>query len=101
MKVKKLVIKSKVRFTIFIVIIMVLSISAFNAVIGFSSAAGSTEKEYINVEVCGGDTLWDIANTYTNSDCDTREVIYKICTINDINAADLHEGMVLKVPAEI
>lgn len=101
MKAKKLVIKSKVRFTIFLVVVMLLSVTMLNAIIGFNDVAGSSEKEYISVEVCSGDTLWNIANTYMSETYDTREAVYEICTINDINAADLHEGMILKIPAKI
>lgn len=101
---KRFAIKSRRRFTTFIAVIMFVAISIFNTAIGINDAAGSTEKKYLRVEVCQGDTLWYIAQTYVDNVDDyndIREAVYNICDINNIKASDLREGMKLKVPAQL
>lgn len=94
---KHLVINSKIRFTIFLSILMIISVISLNSIIG-NKALGSTENNYITVEVCSGDSIWNIAETYIDTDKDIREAVYMICDINDISADELKVGMSLKVP---
>lgn len=101
MKNRGLVIKSKFRFTIFIAVVIVMFVTVFNTAVGFTDATGSTEKQYIQVEVSAGDTLWDIANMYSSDNDDTRSKVHKICQINDIKASDLTSGMILDIPADL
>ena len=97
---KHIVIKSKLRLTIFLVIMMLLAVTMINTVLGMNEATGNTEKSYIKVEVAAGDTLWDIADIYADDSVDMREAVYQICKINDIKAGDLKEGMTLSIPEE-
>ena len=56
------------------------------------------EQEYTEVTVCAGDTLWDLALEYGSGDVDVRELIYNICQINNIKAADLRAGQIILIP---
>ena len=78
---KKYRIKSKFRFITSVVIM-----------------AGTKYKE---VQICYGDTLWDIANTYKSDDTDTRKAVFEICKANDIEASDLEPGMTISVPEDL
>ena len=90
-------IKSRFRFTIFVVIMMLTLITTTNTALGLYNAAADPVDEFISVEICYGDTLWDIANTYM-SDIDTRTAVHKICKVNDITASDLYPGLTIQVP---
>ncbi len=97
---RRMVIKSKFRFTVFLIILMIAAVTMLNTVLGFNISNGNTEKNYIQVEISSGDTLWDIASTYAGDEVDTRDAIHQICTINDINAGDLVDGMIIDVPED-
>ena len=90
-------IKSRFRFTLFVIIMMLTIITSTNTALGLYNAASLTVDEFISVEICYGDTLWDLANIYM-SDIDTRSAVHKICQINDITASDLHPGLVIQIP---
>ncbi|MBE6031152.1 MAG: LysM peptidoglycan-binding domain-containing protein [Clostridiales bacterium] len=90
-------IKNRFRFTLFVVIMMLTLITSTNAVLGIYNAASLTIDEFVSVEICYGDTLWDIAKVYM-SDIDTRTAVHKICKINDITASDLYPGLTIQIP---
>lgn len=98
---KKYRITSKFRFITSMVIMVGLAVSVFSAVSGLNISRAETVKEYIQVEICYGDTLWDIANTYKSDDTDTRKAVYEICKTNDIEASDLTPGMTISVPEDL
>ena len=52
---------------------MIAAVTMLNTVLGFNISNGNTEKNYIQVEISSGDTLWDIASTYAGDEVDTRE----------------------------
>lgn len=95
---KRYYVKSRIRFTIFIVASMLLILGAITTVIGFHNAEGSTKQQYLQVEVLPGDTLWQIAGEYMPPDMDLRESVYVICQQNDISASELQAGQILKIP---
>lgn len=97
---KRKVIKSKLRFTVFMIIVMILSVTSINTVLGLNKAAGTTEKKYIQIEVSAGDTLWNIAGLYAGENTDIRDAVHQICKINGIKADDLTEGLILNIPEE-
>lgn len=97
---KHMVIKSKVRFTAFLIIAMILAVTLLNMILGLNISNGDTEKNYIQVEISDGDTLWDIASIYAGDDVDTRAAVHQICTINNIKAGDIFDGMLIDVPEE-
>ena len=95
---KKFRITSRIRFTIFVVLVIVLFTTAVNFDLGFNVADSSTIPEYIQIEVEPGDTLWSIAGSYMSENSDIRECVYQLCRINNITAADLQAGMTIQVP---
>ncbi len=91
-------IKSRTRFIIFVVIFTVLAIGLINTVLGGYNASSLTVREYIEITVESGDTLWNIASEYMSADNDVRHAIYTLCEINDISSGDIYPGQVLTVP---
>ncbi|MDD7216410.1 MAG: LysM peptidoglycan-binding domain-containing protein [Firmicutes bacterium] len=91
-------IKSRFRFTVFVVLTIVLMTTAANFALGLNTAASSTVQEYMDVEIKSGDTLWNIAETYMPDNMDTRKAVYQICSLNDISADELYAGMTIQVP---
>ena len=90
-------IANKFRFTVFVAV-MVLVISVLLGIIVPVKAHAGSDIKYIEVKVCGGDTLWGLAAQYGDPDKDVREVIYDICRINDISAETLRAGDTILIP---
>lgn len=76
-------------------------IGIIGAVSGLNVSRALTETKYKEVQICYGDTLWDIANTYKSDDTDTRKAVFEICKANDIEASDLEPGMTISVPEDL
>ena len=89
---------NKFRFTIFVVLTIVILTTVANFALGFNTAASLTRTDYVDIQVVSGDTLWSIAENYMPRDMDTREAVYKLCKVNDISADDLYTGMTIQVP---
>lgn len=98
---RKYRIKSKFRFITSLIVMIGLMVSGINYVLGSDTSFALVKSEPIEVEVCYGDTLWDIANTYKNDKTDTRRAVYEICKANDMSASDLEPGMVILVPGNL
>ncbi len=90
-------ITSRLRFTLFVAITIILFTMTVNFALGINTADSSTIPEYIELEVSSGDTLWSIADKYMNDD-DIRESIYKLSKVNNISASDLKAGMTILIP---
>lgn len=95
---KKYRIKSKFRFITSMIIMIGLCVAGFTALTGLNTSVALTKQTYTQVQVASGDTLWSIADTYKDENTDTRKAVYEICQVNDIQASDLHPGMVLSIP---
>ncbi len=95
---KKYRIKSKFRFITSLVIALGLFVGLFGFITGIDTTTAVTKNDCTEIEVCAGDTLWDIAENVKTKDMDTREVIFEICKENNIKAGDIQPGMILKVP---
>ena len=80
------------------IIMIGILVGGISYILGLSTSFALTKSEPIEVEVCYGDTLWDIANTYKDDNTDTRRAVYEICKANDIEASDLEPGMMILVP---
>lgn len=89
---------NKLRFTIFVVLTILILTTAINFALGLNTAVSLTVPEYMDIAVAAGDTLWSIAETYMPSDVDIRESVYELCKINDISASELYAGMTIQVP---
>lgn len=68
---------------------------------GFSMTLTPPEVQYVEVTVARGETLWDIAATYKDGRTDTRDMVYKIRTANELVDATVYPGQVLKIPAGV
>ena len=91
-------INNRVRFTLFVVLVILFVTTFANFALGLNTANSATYVEYTEVKVMSGDTLWSIASTYMDDNSDIRRSVYELCQINDINASQLQAGMTLLVP---
>ena len=90
-------IANKFRFTVFVAVMVVVFSVLLGMIVPVRAHAGSNIK-YIEVKVCGGDTLWGLAAQYGDRNKDIRENIYDICRINDISAGTLRAGDTILIP---
>lgn len=91
-------INSRIRFTLFIIMAIILLTVFANFVLGLSTADSSTITDYTEIKVSSGDTLWSIADTYMSDYSDIRKAVHELCEINDITASELYAGMTIMVP---
>lgn len=91
-------IANRFRFTVFVVLTIIVITTAFNFTLGFNTADSLTIQNYADIEVSYGDTLWSIAQTYMPANMDTREAVYGLCKLNNIRADQLYAGMTIQVP---
>lgn len=91
-------IKSKLRFTSFVVTIMITLVCMSNLVLGLSDVSSLTKETYEEVLINYGDTLWNIASEYNEPGKDVRKFVYEICQINDITADSIFPGQIILVP---
>ena len=68
-------------------------------VLNIGRAEAAAVNTYVQVSVNENESIWSIAERYNDDiDIDTREVVYEICEVNDINAADVQAGDTIFVP---
>ncbi len=91
-------INNRIRFTLFVVLAIILLTTCVNFALGLNVASSSTIPQYAQVEIESGDTLWEIAELYMDDSDDIRKFVYDICKLNDITAAELQAGMTIMVP---
>ena len=58
----------------------------------------ATSEDFTTVTVRGGDTLWKIAATHTQSGGDVQETIERIAQANHLTSATLQIGQTLRIP---
>ena len=89
-----------------LVIAAVMLVSCFSVVLGtrLVAAHGSLEetpaeyKYYKSIELSEGDTLWDIAVTYTGNEYSSvNDYIKVLKQINNLSSDTIHEGQYLTV----
>ena len=89
---------NRFRFTVFLVIaIMVFSIAS-GMILGTFDAEGSSKPTYEMITIQYGDTLWEIAECYKPADRDVRDFMYEICDYNNISAGEIYQGQNIMVP---
>ena len=91
-------INNRVRFTLFVVLVILFVTTFANVALGLNTANSATYVDYTEVKVMSGDTLLTISETYMDDDSDIRKSVHELCKINDINASQLQAGMTLLVP---
>lgn len=95
---RKYVIKNRFRFTLFIILTIIILSTAFNFIMGLNTAQSmSKADEYQTVTISSGDTLWNIAQTHMPS-MDTRKAVFMLSKLNEISAGNLTVGTSIKVP---
>ena len=94
---KTLKVKSRVRFTAFVLIMLFGVTGLFNTMLGLNDALGLTKQEYIEVNINSGDTLWTIAEQYMPSDMDIRKAVHIIKNVNEIDS-QLQPGQTILIP---
>ena len=94
---KTLKVKSRVRFTAFVLIMLFAVTGLFNTMLGLNDALGLTKQEYIEVSINSGDTLWTIAEQYMPSDMDIRKAVHIIKNVNEIDS-QLQPGQTILRP---
>ena len=95
---KKIRVKSKTRFLVFILVCLFAVCGVFNGVTGAVNAVASdNHRDYISINVNPGDTLWHIAELYMPEDMDIREAVYIIKKKNNISS-DIRAGQTILVP---
>ena len=90
-------ITNRFRFTLFVVLSIIIFTCVANLLLGFGTADSSTVQDYKTVIIGSGDTLWNIAQNYY-PDQDTNKAVYMLCKLNDITASDLQPGMTIRIP---
>lgn len=95
---KRYRIKSQLRFTIFLSMVILIAVTSVFTIMGQNQAEAMTKPVYTEVLIQNGDTLWQLAKTYGPADEDIRKVIYKICEINGITADHLQSGQSILIP---
>ena len=95
---KRYRVKSRGRFTLFIVFVIVCVAMIANAALGLSNASSLTHQEYTEIIVLNGDTLWNIAKEYMPENNDIRKAVHTLCNINGIYAHELQAGQILRIP---
>lgn len=99
-KKKKYRIKSKLRFTIFMTLVLTMMIVTSTTVMGINTANSLTKPNYTEIQVQYGDTLWDLALEFGSKNIDPRNMVSKICQINHITAQSLQPGQKLLIPTD-
>ena len=76
-----------------------LLVGAVNALAADETGADVVTPQ-VHHEVVAGDTLWDIAATYTDPGDDVRDTIYDIRIANGMPDSVVRVGQVLVIPLE-
>jgi hypothetical protein len=98
-------IKSKVRFLVFIITVLLVGIvmGAFvvNEVFLDNKVKAASNPIYIQRTVTYGDTLWEIAEEYAPEKTDLRKFVSIICEENDLKSKSIHAGENLRIPTYV
>lgn len=81
--------KTLIILTVFVVIAIILS---------WILSANSKPIIHMEYTVSDGDTLWEIADKFTDESDDVRNMIYEIRRINKLETAEIYPGEVIIIP---
>ena len=99
MKTRRYKVVKPVRFFLFIMISIMIIVFAGYSLLNISQAQAASAYTYVRVVVQDSDTLWGLAEMYNpDADVSYRDIVYDICSVNDISAEDIHPGDVLFIP---
>nr|WP_315019635.1 LysM peptidoglycan-binding domain-containing protein [uncultured Aminipila sp.] len=91
-------IKSKFRFITSLTVTLIAFVFMAYNVFGLDNASSLTKEIPIQIEIQSGDSLWNIACEYRPSHTDVREIVYDICSLNDITADSIYPGQKILIP---
>lgn len=94
---RRIYIKNKIRFSIFLIIISLLTMIVFNLVF-LHKVEGQENSNLKVITVDDGDTLWDIVSEYTGNEYDIRKEIYRLKKINQLETSYIYSGQELMIP---
>lgn len=94
----KLKIVNKFRFTIALTIFLLLICTAVFAAFGGFRAYSKDTSEYFLHTVDNRETLWSIAQQYSQKGKDIRRTVYEIEQANGIEQNIIYVGQTLKIP---
>lgn len=84
---------------LFVLISIIMGFVLFGSIKAQAAPAELSYKYYTSIQVQKGDTLWNIANAYMSEEyADVNEYIEEICSINHIDASEIHSGQYLTIP---
>ena len=92
---KKYRVANKARFTAFVAIMIIALAFIVTTALGFNTASGTSTQQYVQIEIQSGDP------TFAMKSNKGRNVIYEICRLNGITAADLKAGQYITIPTEL
>jgi hypothetical protein len=92
---RKYTLKNKTKFFSFLLITCFIIFTGIYT----ASVSGYKEPEYQSIIINSGDTLWSIAEKYSDN-CDIREYIYNIKKINDLDSSIVNENTAILIPID-
>ena len=96
---KQYKIANKFRFTLFLTLLLLVTINMAGFLTGMFMSNSATEVPYKEVHVNSGDTLWSLINENgTSAETDTRKLVYEVCQLNHIDNKVIYPGQVIKIP---
>ena len=95
---KKYRIKSKLRFTLFMTLMILFVLSTVGTSFGAYNSQSLTKPVYSEILVQSGDTLWNLAQEFGPDGKDTRFIIHEIRRINDLQADSIYPGQKILIP---
>ena len=110
---KRYRIRSKVRFILFMALMVLIigiiasSLLGLNDAVGLNAAGRADTEAALAVEagpayriviVKSGDTLWDIAACYADESTDLRKAVWEIEQLNGMESAAVVAGQELRIP---
>jgi len=96
---KKTIVSNKFRFITFLSIVFLLITITLGSLLNIDVAYSSTYNKFYKVRVVPGDTLWNLAMEYNNSNTDIRKLVYDIKKVNNLDDSIIIPGDVIKIPA--
>ena len=92
-------IANRFRFTVFVVLTIIVITTAFNFTLGFNTADSLTIQNYADIEVSYGDTLWSIAGNYITDEYSSMDAyINEVKYINSMGDTVITAGSSIIIP---
>ncbi|NLY87378.1 MAG: LysM peptidoglycan-binding domain-containing protein [Clostridiales bacterium] len=87
-----------IRFFVFILLTVMITVFAAYGLFSYSKAEAASVDTYVQVCVSENGNLWNIAERYVPDDIDIRDYIHEIREVNDITEGNLQPGDILFIP---